>query len=101
MWTRRLWRLGAAGHELRRVFGDFNHQYRGAPAGRGGSFNRVSSFQIVFDLALAYGNPAFYNPSSKYLPPGIPEGHFVPLSLLAPDKESELAAKRPICALTR
>ncbi len=79
--------------------GDFNHQYRGAPAGRGGSFDRVSSFQIVFDLALAYGNPAFYNPSSKYLPPGIPEGHFVPLSLLAPDKESELAAKRAdLCA---
>ena len=78
---------------------DFNHQYRGAPAGRGGSFDRVESFQIVFDLALAYGNPAYYNAESKYLPPGVPSDHRVPLGLEAKGKEAERAAKwADLCA---
>lgn len=61
--------------------GDFNHHYRGTPAGRGGSFNREGSFEIVQDFALAFGNPAFYSPSSPYFPPGTSADHHVALSL--------------------
>lgn len=74
--------------------GDFNHHYRGPDAGRGGSFNREGSFEIVHDLALAYGNPAFYNPESPYLPPGVPPSHHVPLELSAPERRAERDARR-------
>ncbi len=69
--------------------GDFNHHYRGPEAGRGGSFGRESSFEIVHDLALAYGNPAFYNPDSSYLPPGVPERFHIPLSMSAAERRAE------------
>lgn len=74
--------------------GDFNHHYRGTDAGRGGSFDREGSFEVVFDLALAFGNPAFYNPSSPYLPPGVPAEYHVPLSLRAGDKGADREARR-------
>lgn len=78
--------------------GDFNHQYRGPPAGRGGSFNRESSFAIVQDLVIASGNPALYNPDSPYLPPGVPASHHVPLSLDKSGRTEEIAAlRREIC----
>lgn len=75
--------------------GDYNHHYRGAPAGSGGSFNREESLEIVQDLALAYGNPAFYNPEDDYLPRGVPETHHVPLG--ATEAERRAAAER-ICS---
>lgn len=79
--------------------GDFNHHYRGPAAGRGGSFNREGSFEIVHDLALAFGNPAFYNPESPYLPPGVPLTHHVPLALSDEARRAERDAKRrEICA---
>jgi len=79
--------------------GDFNHQYRGTPAGRGGSFDREGSFEVVFDLALAFGNPAFYNPDSPYLPRGVPADHAVPLSLMGDAHRAERDAKRAdLCA---
>ncbi len=78
--------------------GDYNHYYRGPSAGRGGSFGRVASLEIVQDLALAYGNPAFYNPESPYLPPGVPISHHVPLELSDRSKSAERAARqREIC----
>ncbi len=78
--------------------GDFNHHYRGTDAGRGGSFNREGSFEVVFDLALAFGNPAFYNPASPYLPPGVGLDHHVPLALSAPERGAErVEERRRIC----
>ncbi|MBI4817872.1 MAG: hypothetical protein HY791_16550 [Deltaproteobacteria bacterium] len=74
--------------------GDYNHFYRGTPAGRGGSFSRVGSLQIVQDFALAFGNPAFYNPDSPYLPPGVTAEHIVPRELEADGREEELEARR-------
>jgi hypothetical protein len=61
--------------------GDYNHHYRGSGAGRGGSFNREGSFEIVHDFAMAYGNPAFENETSTYLPRGVPESWHVPMNL--------------------
>src|SRR5687767_9882737 len=79
--------------------GDYNHHYRGPSAGSGGSFDREESLAIVQDLAIAYGNPAFYNPDDPYLPPGVPLSHHVPLSLDAPGREADRAAVRSsICA---
>jgi hypothetical protein len=50
---------------------DFNHFYQGAQMGRGGTFGR-NTFRASFkDIALAFGNPLSYNPSSPYLPPGV------------------------------
>lgn len=74
--------------------GDYNHHYRGPDAGRGGSFNRVGSLEIVHDLALAYGNPAFYNPDSPYLPPGVTTEHHVALELSASERAGDKAARR-------
>jgi putative esterase len=70
--------------------GDYNHQYRGPSAGRGGSFSREGSFAVVSDLALAYGNPAFYNPASKFVPPGVGDKYHVPLDL---DDDAKAAAR--------
>ena len=79
--------------------GDFNHHYRGPDAGRGGSFNREGSFEIVHDFALAYGNPAFYNPESPYLPPGVPATHHVPLALSDRERRAERdQRRRELCA---
>lgn len=79
--------------------GDYNHHYRGPSAGRGGSFNRVSSLEIVHDFAIAYGNPAFYSSESTYRPPGVPATHHVPLALSASERQGERAARRAeICA---
>ncbi|MCC7383950.1 MAG: hypothetical protein IT384_19065 [Deltaproteobacteria bacterium] len=79
--------------------GDFNHYYRGTDAGRGGSFDREGSIEIVQDLALANGNPAFYNPESPYLPPGVPIDYHVPLDLLDDARAAEFRARRAeICA---
>ncbi len=77
--------------------GDFNHHYRGPAAGRGGSFNREGSFEIVQDFALAYGNPASYNPASPYLPSGVSLDHHVALPLDAMRTERD-EARRRICA---
>jgi hypothetical protein len=55
----------------------------------------VGSFEIVQDFALAYGNPAFYNPDHPYLPPGVPSDHHVPLSMV--DGEAKRALQRDIC----
>jgi hypothetical protein len=78
--------------------GDYNHHYRGPSAGSGGSFNREESLRIVQDLALAYGNPAFYNPEDPYLPPGVPLSHHVPIELdRGRDAERTMARDR-ICA---
>jgi hypothetical protein len=78
---------------------DYNHQYRGPPAGRGGSFNRDSSFTIVQDLVLAYGSPTSYNPASTYLPPGVPDHYHVPLDLDAPERGQDRDAYyRDLCA---
>lgn len=79
--------------------GDYNHHYRGPEAGRGGSFNRVSSLEIVHDFAIAYGNPAFYSEDSSYRPPGVPEDHHVPLALSDPARRDEREMRRQtICA---
>lgn len=78
--------------------GDFNHHYRGTSAGRGGSFNREGSFEVVFDLALAFGNPAFWSETSRYLPPGVPSTYHVPLALSAPERRAERdALRRELC----
>lgn len=39
--------------------------------GQGGTFNREDYCQIFRDLTRAFGNPAFYNQDSAYLPPGV------------------------------
>jgi S-formylglutathione hydrolase FrmB len=39
--------------------------------GQGGTFNREDYCQIFRDLSRAFGNPAFYNEDSSYLPPGV------------------------------
>lgn len=61
--------------------GDYNHHYRGTSAGRGGTFGREGSFEVVHDFAIAYGNPAFENETSDYLPPGVDPRWHVPLGL--------------------
>ncbi|MEW5849398.1 MAG: hypothetical protein AB2A00_11320 [Myxococcota bacterium] len=58
---------------------DYNHWYRGPDAGRGGSFKRASLMEIIQDIASTYGNVAYYNPESEYLPPGVPLSYHVPL----------------------
>ncbi len=79
--------------------GDFNHHYRGPAAGRGGGFDREGSFEIVQDFAHAYGNPAFYNPDSAYLPPGVPLEAVVSRALDAPERRAERASRRAeLCA---
>jgi S-formylglutathione hydrolase FrmB len=40
--------------------------------GQGGTFDREEYCQIFRDMALAFGNPNFYNEDSVYLPPGVP-----------------------------
>lgn len=75
--------------------GDYNHYYRGPSAGRGGSFNRVGSLEIVQDFALAYGNPAFYNDQDPYLPPGVPREQRVGLELTG---EAKAQRRRTICS---
>lgn len=90
--------LAIEGSQCTGFSGDYNHYYRGPPAGSGGSFNRESSLQIVQDFAIAYGNPAFYNPESSYLPPGVPLSHHVPLALDEGGREEERrAARERIC----
>lgn len=82
--------------------GDYNHFYRGTSAGRGGSFDRVGSLQVVQDFALAFGNPAHFNESSTYLPPGVTLEDMVPRELEARGREAELrAARLAICGQPR
>jgi hypothetical protein len=56
---------------------DFNHWYRGADAGRGGNFGRNKLRQSMQDIALALGNPLYYNPDSPYLPRGVPPSYLM------------------------
>ena len=48
----------------------------------GNDFDRDDYLQLFQDLSYAYGNMAFYNPDSPYLPPGMP-----PSNLARPDHE--------------
>jgi hypothetical protein len=57
---------------LREPDQDFNHWYRGLDAGRGSDFGRETFQNVLQDLAFAFGNPAYHNPSSSYFPPGVP-----------------------------
>ncbi len=45
--------------------------YRDGWDGQGGTFNREDYCQIFRDLTRAFGNPAFYNEDSTYMPPGV------------------------------
>lgn len=51
---------------------DYNHWYRWIDAGRGGSFGRNKLRESFQDIALAFGNPLFYNEDSPYYAPGLP-----------------------------
>lgn len=51
---------------------DFNRWWRWIDAGRGADFGRETFQNVLQDLALAFGNPVYYNPESPYLPPGLP-----------------------------
>lgn len=51
---------------------DFNHWYRWIDEGRGGNFGRNKLRESLQDIALAYGNPGYYNAESPYYPPGLP-----------------------------
>lgn len=72
--------------------GDYNHYYRGPDPGRGGSFDRIESLEIVQDFAIAYGNPASYNPDDPYLPDGIPAEHRVALGLSPAERDARRQA---------
>lgn len=51
---------------------DYNHWYRWIDEGRGGSFGRNKLNESFQDIALAFGNPLYYNEESPYYPPGVP-----------------------------
>lgn len=51
---------------------DYNHWYRWIDEGRGGSFGRDKLRESFQDIALAFGNPLFYNEESPYYAPGLP-----------------------------
>jgi hypothetical protein len=51
---------------------DFNDWF---PNDNGGNFDRSSFVQFFQDFAFAFGNPAYDNPASSYLPPGVPESY--------------------------
>lgn len=57
---------------------DYNHWYRGPDAGRGGNFSRNHMIEIFHDVIAAFGNPLYYNETSDYFPPDIPESWYVP-----------------------
>jgi hypothetical protein len=51
---------------------DFNHFWMGTSGGGAIGLGRDWMRYAFQDIALAYGNPLYYNPDSPYLPPGVP-----------------------------
>jgi hypothetical protein len=65
--------LGAAPATLRyQPTMDYNHWI---PNDNGGHFDRSDYLQFFQDFAYGFGNLAYHNPTSTYLPPGVPTSY--------------------------